>query len=107
MVTASEIFICIGFVVLAIVEPMPSLEEEEQNRIELAHRSDEMVADEVSNSAAFGAGRTSNKDNIDVVAIKPQIASGESTGLYIIAVVAGISAAATVGLIAVGIGWYK
>lgn len=41
------------------------------------------------------------------MAIKPSIAEVDSTGVYIIAIVAGISAAATVGLIAVGIGWYK
>lgn len=33
--------------------------------------------------------------------------AGESAGVYIIAIVAGISAAATVGLIAFGIGWYN
>lgn len=95
------------FLVLGIGKPLPSLEKEEQNRIELSHRSDEMFAEEVANPAALGARPAANKDHVDVVAIKPQIASGESTGLYIIAVVAGISAAATVGLIAVGIGWYK
>lgn len=43
----------------------------------------------------------------DVVAVKPSIAEMDSAGVYVIAIVAGISAAATVGLIAVGIGWYK
>lgn len=43
----------------------------------------------------------------DVVAVKPSIGDMDSAGVYVIAVVAGISAAATVGLIAVGIGWYK
>lgn len=43
----------------------------------------------------------------DVVAVKPSIGNMDSAGVYVIAIVAGISAAATVGLIAVGIGWYK
>ncbi|CAG9829882.1 unnamed protein product [Diabrotica balteata] len=49
----------------------------------------------------------SRKDGIEVVPLKPGIAEVDSAGVYIIAIVAGISAAATVGLIAVGIGWYK
>ncbi|CAH2002384.1 unnamed protein product [Acanthoscelides obtectus] len=46
-------------------------------------------------------------ENHEVVAVKPEISEVDSAGVYIIAVVAGISAAATVGLIAVGIGWYN
>ncbi|XP_072379364.1 uncharacterized protein [Diabrotica undecimpunctata] len=49
----------------------------------------------------------SRKDGIEVVPLKPGIADVDSAGVYIIAIVAGISAAATVGLIAVGIGWYN
>lgn len=41
-----------------------------------------------------------------MVPFKPDT-ENDSAGVYLIAVVAGISAAATVGLIAVGIGWYK
>ncbi|XP_045462754.1 protein cab-1 isoform X1 [Harmonia axyridis] len=41
------------------------------------------------------------------VLVQPKNPDGDGTGLYIIAIVAGISAAATVGLIAVGIGWYN
>lgn len=44
--------------------------------------------------------------SIDVVAIRPH-KEDDTAGVYIIAIVAGISAAATVGLIAFGIGWYK
>lgn len=40
------------------------------------------------------------------VYVKP-VLQDDTAGVYIIAVVAGISAAATVGLIAFGIGWYK
>lgn len=47
------------------------------------------------------------KEETDVVAVKPNLAHMDTAGVYIIAIVAGISAAATVGLIAVGIGWYK
>lgn len=42
----------------------------------------------------------------DVVALKTS-SIDYTTGVYIIAIVAGISAAATVGLIAFGIGWYN
>lgn len=49
---------------------------------------------------------TNGRSSGDVL-VQPKHLDGESTGLYIIAIVAGISAAATVGLIAVGIGWYK
>ncbi|KAL3284802.1 hypothetical protein HHI36_018942 [Cryptolaemus montrouzieri] len=41
------------------------------------------------------------------VLVQPKTSNNDATGVYIIAIVAGISAAATVGLIAVGIGWYK
>ncbi|KAK9882388.1 hypothetical protein WA026_020911 [Henosepilachna vigintioctopunctata] len=41
------------------------------------------------------------------VVVKPNKDKNDITGVYIIAIVAGISAAATVGLIAIGIGWYK
>lgn len=40
------------------------------------------------------------------VYVKP-VLQDDTAGVYVIAVVAGISAAATVGMIAVGIGWYK
>lgn len=42
----------------------------------------------------------------EAVFVKP-VLQDDTAGVYIIAVVAGISAAATVGLIAFGIGWYK
>ncbi|KAJ8959288.1 hypothetical protein NQ318_021973 [Aromia moschata] len=54
-----------------------------------------------------GNGETSGRSSVDVIAVKPSISDTDSAGVYIIAVVAGISAAATVGLIAVGIGWYN
>ena len=44
-------------------------------------------------------------DNVKMIAVHSD--RGDTAGVYIIAVVAGISAAATVGLIAFGIGWYK
>ncbi|ERL86035.1 hypothetical protein D910_03449, partial [Dendroctonus ponderosae] len=47
-----------------------------------------------------------NSKDVEVVPFMPDT-EPDSTGVYIIAIVAGISAAATVGLIAVGIGWYK
>ncbi|KAF7281054.1 hypothetical protein GWI33_005238 [Rhynchophorus ferrugineus] len=47
----------------------------------------------------------SDKD-VEMVPFKPDVQT-DTAGVYIIAVVAGISAAAAVGLIAVGIGWYK
>lgn len=46
-------------------------------------------------------------DSVQVVAVQPQSPEGDAAGVLIIAFVAGISAAATVGLIAFGIGWYK
>lgn len=49
---------------------------------------------------------SSNRD-VEVVPFKPSDLPTDTAGVYIIAVVAGISAAATVGLIAVGIGWYN
>lgn len=45
--------------------------------------------------------------SVDIVSLKPPYDDGDTAGVYIIAVVAGISAAATVALIAFGIGWYK
>ncbi|KAJ8964360.1 hypothetical protein NQ314_004971 [Rhamnusium bicolor] len=50
---------------------------------------------------------SSRNNGVVVVAVKHNVSDPDPTGVYIIAVVAGISAAATVGLIAVGIGWYK
>ncbi|XP_048524969.1 protein cab-1 isoform X2 [Dendroctonus ponderosae] len=47
-----------------------------------------------------------NSKDVEVVPFMPDT-EPDSTGVYIIAIVAGISAAATVGLIAVGIGWYN
>lgn len=52
-------------------------------------------------------GQPRDGPSVDVVPLKPSLSNVDSAGVYIIAVVAGISAAATVGLIAVGIGWYK
>nr|XP_022905049.1 uncharacterized protein LOC111417099 isoform X1 [Onthophagus taurus]XP_022905051.1 uncharacterized protein LOC111417099 isoform X2 [Onthophagus taurus] len=50
-----------------------------------------------------------NEDDsaVKIVAVRPNVSDTDTAGVYIIAVVAGISAAATVGLIAFGIGWYK
>lgn len=45
-------------------------------------------------------------DDVIAVEIQPH-SSKEAFGIYIIAIVAGVSAAATVGLIAFAIGWYK
>ncbi|CAH1123228.1 unnamed protein product [Ceutorhynchus assimilis] len=45
--------------------------------------------------------------DVEVVPFKPSDAEADTAGVYIIAIIAGISAAATVGLIAVGIGWYN
>lgn len=55
----------------------------------------------------LSSGSTHRVGEADVIAIKPSMADIDSAGVYVIAIVAGISAAATVGLIAVGIGWYK
>ena len=79
------------------------LQQLADNNIRLAHRSDESVGKEGRKEVKA----TTKDDQVEVVAVKPQLATNESAGVYIIAVVAGISAAATVGLIAVGIGWYK
>lgn len=46
-------------------------------------------------------------DSVQMVAVQPNSPEGDAAGVLIIAFVAGISAAATVGLIAFGIGWYK
>lgn len=45
--------------------------------------------------------------DIDGVTVRKQPTDEDTTGVYIIAMVAGVSAAATVGLIAFGIGWYN
>lgn len=71
----------------------------------MSQRSDESFLDE--NDPIEKSESRDRNDQVKVVAVPPQTASSESTGVYIIAVVAGISAAATVGLVAVGIGWYK
>ncbi|KAG5895232.1 hypothetical protein JTB14_003449 [Gonioctena quinquepunctata] len=68
----------------------------EQNSVE--SRSDE--------PAAVKSSQQQN-EGIEMVAVKPSVLDGDSAGVYVIAIVAGISAAATVGLIAVGIGWYN
>ncbi|XP_017778105.1 PREDICTED: uncharacterized protein LOC108563825 isoform X2 [Nicrophorus vespilloides] len=47
------------------------------------------------------------EDAVHVIAVKPHGHNIESAGVYIIAIVAGISAAAMVGLIAFAIGWYN
>lgn len=47
-----------------------------------------------------------NDQSVDISPVKSSL-QDETAGVYIIAVVAGISAAATVGLIAFAIGWYK
>lgn len=49
----------------------------------------------------------SSEKDVEVVPFKPDSPQVDTAGVYIIAVIAGISAAATVGLIAVGIGWYN
>ncbi|KAJ8922420.1 hypothetical protein NQ315_004366 [Exocentrus adspersus] len=71
-------------------------------------RSDQNVQGRVNDLTFKDAnGEPSTRNGVEVVAIKPNIPEVNSAGVYIIAIVAGISAAATVGLIAVGIGWYK
>lgn len=50
---------------------------------------------------------TKTEASVDIVPLKPTYDDSDTAGVYIIAVVAGISAAATVALIAFGIGWYK
>ncbi|CAH1366618.1 unnamed protein product [Tenebrio molitor] len=81
-----------------------NLDKLKDNKIRLSHRSGEAFSEE---NDQVEEGEYRNNDQVEVVAVQPQLANNESTGLYIIAVVAGISAAATVGLIAVGIGWYN
>ncbi|XP_044252701.1 protein cab-1 isoform X2 [Tribolium madens] len=81
------------------------LEKIKDNKIRLIHRSDEAFVDEMD---SFGKTESREKnDQVKVVAVQPQGTPREATGVYIIGVVAGISAAATVGLIAVGLGWYN
>ncbi|KAL1518373.1 hypothetical protein ABEB36_002005 [Hypothenemus hampei] len=46
-------------------------------------------------------------NDVKVEPFQPDPNVNDTTGVYIIAIVAGISAAASVGLIAVGIGWYN
>lgn len=81
---------------------VPNLEK--HDKIHLAHRSDESFSPKIDMS---GVEQDEDQRNDDVVAVRSQLQPPESAGVYIIAIVAGISAAATVGLIAVGIGWYK
>lgn len=71
-------------------------------KVKVASREDKFY-DEVTTEAP--EQKTDN--SVKVVAVKSHFDDGETAGVYIIAVVAGISAAATVGLIAFGIGWYK
>ncbi|RZC39603.1 uncharacterized protein BDFB_006038, partial [Asbolus verrucosus] len=77
----------------------------QDNKIHLSHRSDDGFSEE-TDQVEMNPDRSTD-ESMDVVAVRPQLQNAESASVYIIAVVAGISAAATVGLIAVGIGWYK
>ncbi|XP_066152160.1 uncharacterized protein [Euwallacea fornicatus] len=64
------------------------------------HQQQESLPDEELQLESFV-----NKD-VEMVPFKPN-SEEDTAGVYIIAIVAGISAAATVGLTAVAIGWYK
>lgn len=67
-------------------------------------RNDE---ERIKSSEVTEAAESRTDANVNIVPLKSSFEDGETAGVYIIAVVAGISAAATVALIAFGIGWYK
>lgn len=81
--------------------------------IEIKPRSDpKFLKDKVQHfrsedlNSQYMSPKQQNSD--EVLAVKPPTTEKlDTAGVYVIAVVAGISAAATVGLIAVGIGWYN
>lgn len=75
----------------------------------LSRRSEE-VSDETTNEESTEqlAEPVPRSDvGLDGVTVRRQPPDEDTAGVYIIAMVAGVSAAATVGLIAFGIGWYK
>lgn len=60
------------------------------------------VADKLSKTVATGEAAAMNGRS----GVSQRPLDIDSMGMYIVALIAGISAAVTVGLIAVGIGWY-
>lgn len=95
---------------MAAIGPEP--EQSKFGNILLNQRSDLKFAnldDDASNTLlrTNGEFHTSNRP-LEVVSVRQHEQDPSSSPeIFIIAVVAGISAAATVGLIAIGIGWYK
>lgn len=71
--------------------------------MQIQHRTDESLYDRLD---LGNVGRLGKSDDVVAVEIQPH-SSKEAFGIYIIAIVAGVSAAVTVGMIAFGIGWYK
>ncbi|CAH1180306.1 unnamed protein product [Phaedon cochleariae] len=72
-----------------------------------ADRRSELRFDETSDHTSDGPASALTGRGVELVAIQPSETNVDTAEVYVIAVVAGISAAATVGLIAVGIGWYN
>ncbi|XP_044751281.1 uncharacterized protein LOC123311412 isoform X2 [Coccinella septempunctata] len=83
----------------------PSDSNNSMKTIEAPLRRDHTYIEDASRSH-YRQDLTLGRSAGDVV-VQHKTLDSDSTGLYIIAIVAGISAAATVGLIAVGIGWYN
>lgn len=72
--------------------------------VQIQHRTDESLYDRLD--LDDGGSLRVGPDEVVAVEIKPH-STKETLGIYIIAIVAGVSAAVTVGLIAFSIGWYK
>ncbi|KRT83068.1 hypothetical protein AMK59_4757, partial [Oryctes borbonicus] len=85
------------------------LQQKQQQQLQNAQNEPE-ANNRISYTGAYQEIMDDPRERVDsgvkVVAVRPNSAETDTVGVYIIAVVAGISAAATVGLIAFGIGWY-
>lgn len=82
---------------------MKYLPDNTDEYVQIQHRTDESLYDRLD---LGNVGKLGKPDDVVAVEIEPH-SNKEVFGIYIIAIVAGVSAAATVGLIAFGIGWYK
>ncbi|GLV33857.1 uncharacterized protein CBL_11259 [Carabus blaptoides fortunei] len=84
-----------------IINPVVQIRSEDAHPVPAVHHIREQNLDLLPSGVHPHKDRT-----IEVVPVK-NAQQDESAGVYIIAVVAGISAAASVALIAFGIGWYN
>ncbi|XP_074035048.1 uncharacterized protein isoform X2 [Leptinotarsa decemlineata] len=78
------------------------------NDLKMMQRSELPLENELGNDGKTELKSQQQKhEGVEMIAVQHGVLHRDSAGVYVIAIVAGISAAATVGLIAVGIGWYN